>query len=800
MIERARLWVTRCFKRQLLSLLLLLLIFAVLVYGMADAIQGVERGLLWPLVWPGLLLGWVLACSPLPGRWAAVVCLATGPILTLLSVGHLGGMLATLVAESANWAWQSIQGGSPAPPLPAWIALVNGASTLVTRLYTWFLNLIQGHPSFDPVPIAFLWSLALWGTVIWASWAVRRRIQPLLAVAPVVALLASTLAAVGGRAFYLLPMVPAALVLQALMSHERQRRRWQQTGVRWSPRIRSDVGWLALGLSLGLMVATAIAPSLSVYRIVDFFHSLSEEPAEDEGLARSLGLEPQPAAGQAPLTILDARRSGNLPTQHLIGSGPELAEEVVMVISIEATHQVAETGDQPPPTLYWRGLTYDRYTDRGWSAAYAGKVSYAPGEPAIPASAARQQFLRQGVRLLDEKSGLLFVAGSLFTADQPFRVAWRFLPRQDQPGDAYGAIIDATSYRADSLLPVFGEADLRAAGQSYPAWVVERYLPLPDSVPDRVLALARDLTATEPTSYDRALAIERYLRQFPYTLDLPSPPADQDVTDYFLFDLQRGYCDYYATAMVVLARAAGLPARLVTGYASGGYNQDQAQYVVTKADAHSWVQVYFPGYGWIEFEPTAGLPAIARPADALPEVPAELQAPPEPITARRVRLNWTMGLVIGGGVLALALGCLAAWWVVDAWRLRRLPPGAAVIDLYRRLYRHARGLEAGFRQGDTPHEFATTLALRLKELAQGHRGGQRLLSALDEIRWLTELSARTLYSRHTPQASEQSEAVQLWGRLRRRLWLARLLNGLSTSSRIEPTPERKNHHDPIIIR
>jgi hypothetical protein len=299
-------------------------------------------------------------------------------------------------------------------------------------------------------------------------------------------------------------------------------------------------------------------------------------------------------------------------------------------------------------------------------------------------------------------------------------------------------------------------------------------LPLPDTVPDRVLALARDLTATEPTPYDRALAIERYLRQFPYTLDLPSPPADQDITDYFLFDLQRGYCDYYATAMVVLARAAGLPARLVTGYASGSYDQDRAQYVVTKADAHSWVQVYFPGYGWIEFEPTAGLPAIERPAGALRDVPAELQAPPEPITARRARLNWTIGLAIGGVLLALALGGLAAWWVADAWRLRRMPPGAAVVDLYRRLYRHARWLGAGSREGDTPHEFATTLALRLKELARGHRGGQRLLSAPDEIRWLAELCARTLYSRRAPGASEQSEALQRWGRLRRRLVLARL--------------------------
>jgi hypothetical protein len=383
--------------------------------------------------------------------------------------------------------------------------------------------------------------------------------------------------------------------------------------------------------------------------------------------------------------------------------------------------------------------------------------------------------LRQEVRLSADSGGLLYVAGLLLTVDQEFRVAWRALPDAEQPGDAFGAMIDTASYRADSLLPVFGEVDLRASGEDYPVWVAERYLALPETVPDRVLALARDLTAAEPTPYDRALALERYLRGFPYSLDLPSPPVDRDLVDYFLFDLQRGYCDYYATAMVVLARAAGLPARLVTGYATGAYDEAEARYVVTEAESHAWAEVYFPGYGWIEFEPTAGRPAVERPAAAPVATPPELQALPEPITAHRARLNWALWLGAAGGLLALALGCVTVWFFVDAWRLRHLPPGATVIDLYRRLYRYAQRLGAGSREGDTPYEFADTLVVRLKRLALGRRGGQHLLAAMDEIRWLTELCARTLYSLHKPKASEQAEAVEIWSRLRRRLWLARLL-------------------------
>ncbi len=429
----------------------------------------------------------------------------------------------------------------------------------------------------------------------------------------------------------------------------------------------------------------------------------------------------------------------------------------------------------PRPVFYWRSLTYERYTDRGWSADYAGRVKYAAGETAMPASADHVRGLRVNVRRVSDTSALLYVAGDLVTADREFRVAWRLMPGEAGPGDLYGALVDADTYRADSLLPVIGGTDLRASGQEYPAWVVERYLDLPDSVPDRVLALARDLTATEPTPYDRALAIERYLRRFPYTLDLPSPPADRDLVDYFLFDLQKGYCDYYATAMVVLARAAGLPARLVTGYASGTYDEAESRYVVTEAAAHAWVEIYFPNYGWIEFEPTAGLPAIERPAEALPEVAAELETPPEPITARRSRAAWAWGLGIGGGLLTLALAGALIWLLVDFWRLRNLPPRAAVVHLYQRLYRYGRWLGANPRQGDTPREFAAALGLRLRNLAENRSWGALLDSAPSEIRWLADLCTRALYSLHRPHESEQKQAVQTWSRLRGRLWLARLL-------------------------
>jgi len=220
------------------------------------------------------------------------------------------------------------------------------------------------------------------------------------------------------------------------------------------------------------------------------------------------------------------------------------------------------------------------------------------------------------VRAEGDLGDLLYAAGDLVTVDRQYLVAWR------SPSDAFGATLVSpartppgqgridrqtrgdrpTVYQVTSLLPDVGEAQLQAVGSDYPAWVQYRYLALPDEVPARVHALARDLTATAPTPYDRARAIEAYLRTFPYTLDLPAPPVDRDVVDYFLFDLQQGYCDYYATAMVVLARAAGLPARLAMGYYTGIYDESNDRWLMLTP-------------GWKSTSPTmAGLSLSLRPA------------------------------------------------------------------------------------------------------------------------------------------------------------------------------------------
>ncbi|HEX7586904.1 MAG TPA: transglutaminase domain-containing protein, partial [Anaerolineae bacterium] len=450
-----------------------------------------------------------------------------------------------------------------------------------------------------------------------------------------------------------------------------------------------------------------------------------------------------------------------LPRQHLLGSGPELSRRLVMSIRTD------DHSSDPPAQYYWRSTTYDRYTGRGWMTNPTGEVEYQAGERTIDKPLPTQHLLRQDVQVVGDAGSLVFAAGTLVTTDRDFKVAWR----SQLDGDMFGANIGVNDYLVESLVPVAGEAELRYAGSNYPDWIRAHYLALPDDIPDRVGVLARDLTATAPTPYDRARAIETYLRLFPYALDVSAPPATRDVVDYFLFDLKRGYCDYYASAMVVLARAAGLPSRLVVGYAMGIFDPNQARYVVSEAEAHSWAEVYFPGYGWIEFEPTAGRASIDRPAQAplAQKHETSLDRGQTPLVNIEPNANWLLVLPVVILVLGLAvfLGLR-----IDGWRLGRLAPETTLDRIYVRLRSHGRRLGLPVRASDTPGEIAELWRKKFARIAEegGARAGAH--QAGEEITWLTGAYVERSYSPRRPDAEIQNQAIRTWSSLRLGLWRA----------------------------
>lgn len=179
---------------------------------------------------------------------------------------------------------------------------------------------------------------------------------------------------------------------------------------------------------------------------------------------------------------------------------------------------------------------------------------------------------------------------------QPDLVSWHF--DRELP--------ENSAYRMVSMVSMASNDDLREADADYNSFVTDHYLQLPSSLPDRVRDLAQRLTAAADNPLDKALAVQDYLRggEFVYSQEIEAPPRGADGVDHFLFESKTGYSDYFGSSMAVLLRAAGVPARLAAGYAPGERHEKSGQLFIRDSDSHGWVQVYFPEYGWIDFEPT----------------------------------------------------------------------------------------------------------------------------------------------------------------------------------------------------
>jgi transglutaminase-like putative cysteine protease len=283
---------------------------------------------------------------------------------------------------------------------------------------------------------------------------------------------------------------------------------------------------------------------------------------------------------------------------------------------------------------YWRVTAFHEYTGDGWNNTDQAVVPLEPDRETLasPPFAARL-YISQTVTLWQNLGppGMIVAAGQPVAGGLPLdarvtniTVDTDSIQAQSgvtgphtMPGDAsvlYSKELlkAGQSYRVVSSITIADVESLRAAGTEYPSWIVPRYLQLPDSLPSRVRVLAEQIAAGRDTPYDKAAAVEDYLRNIPYSQQIGGPASGQDGVDYFLFEEKKGYCDYYASAMVTMLRAVGVPARYVRGYSLG--EQDGATFHVRASDAHAWPEVFFPGYGWVEFEPTAAQPAIVRPS------------------------------------------------------------------------------------------------------------------------------------------------------------------------------------------
>jgi len=754
---------------KLAALTLLFVLLAAAVAGVASVLTGPNWGLLLQSLLFGLLVGWGMALFRQPAWRATLVVLTLGTIYIFLFPAGLIWKTTAVLAEMLRLApnlfallrGEAIDSSSLTQAMQG---LVTSTGIVTARLQAWILGFAAGQPTFDPVAAALIWNACVWLAAAWAGWIIEARRNTLLATLPAILLCVSTLAYGQRTPFLLYLILGSLLLLMAVVQQDLRKQAWIESGAAYPSKKGRQIILLSMIVTLALVSFSALTSSISIQRIQDWIseHTKSTAQQDNGKLGESLGIIPGSTA--AP-DIFETVRSPGLPQGHLIGAGPDLSRHIVMTVEVKDQSSLYQQGQSLP--LYWRSLTYDTYTGKGWRTSRTEVNSYDANQPIQADHALRHILIQQEVHPIENLGGNVYAAGEPVTVNQQSEAAWR------SSDDLFGVRMDESSpYQALSLIPLVDERTLRAAGQEYPDWVRERYLALPPSIPDRINKLAIELTASEPTPYDRAKAIEGYLRTYPYTLNIPRPPANRDVVDYFLFDLKTGYCDYYATSMVVLARAAGVPARLATGYASGTYNLNSKRFVVTEADAHSWVEVYFPKIGWVPFEPTASRPALERKDSAIAAQPA-VHSPPVTPQEKTVSHVWRW-LTGGTGAIALLLGIL--WVSIDEFRLRRMAKRTAAAEVYRRMRRYGKTLGLSAKFSDTPYEFSTSLSDQLKREESLNLKPAFAVGLYQELQEITDEIVRTSYRPAQSNSQPDPHILKQWRSLRWKLWRLLILD------------------------
>ncbi len=369
----------------------------------------------------------------------------------------------------------------------------------------------------------------------------------------------------------------------------------------------------------------------------------------------------------------------------------------------------------------------------------------------------------------------------------PDIVAWDF--------DAELAEDDA--YRMTSIVSTATDDDLRGAETTYNRFVTDHYLQLPASLPQRVRELSLDVTAGQDNPLDKALAVQEFLRgpTFSYSQDIEAPPRDSDGVDNFLFETQEGYSDYFASSMAVLLRAAGVPTRLAAGYAPGELDEESGHRFIKDSDSHGWVQVYFPAYGWIDFEPTpnwevhpripggaeaAGLAATAGDLDSdgiIAGDPGEFFDEEELFgltgdsgvgaTLSRNLTQYLTPIAIVVAILAL-MGLSARFWL--SYGLGGLSPEAR---LYAKMGRLGLIARVRHRSSQTPWEYATVVGLVAPDAA--------------DAAWsIANSYAASRYGGRQPDVDGLTELQAAWKQVRRSL-VGRAIRRLAP----EPSPRTR---------
>lgn len=461
------------------------------------------------------------------------------------------------------------------------------------RMEEWWHVVRAGDISNDNLPFVTLVQAVTFLAAFLASWSIYRWQNAWLAVIPGgIVLLANISFLKGQPSAAFIVFLFGAIVLIARLHLQKSQLRWKRQGVEYPEFISLNATQMTVVLTTVLIVAAWLVP-------------LGKQQQAVEGVFDSV-VSPVTNRSDSLVRLfhnVDSRKGAEL---HTFGATLPIQGNVKLGTKILFEVQSGEPG-------VVRATSYDEYTGNGWKATDRDTARVEGSELVDPEAAegyAQRTVTILRVTVVDPESTVLTLGTPVLTTldalvDTPDGFAGdieRIRSRRGlEKGDTYNAFGSTSRATAEQLA---------AAGSQYPDWVRERYLQLPKDLPPRVRAeterIIREAGATNP--YEAAVAVQDYLRTFPYDLTVEAAPPGHDVTDYLLFELRRGYFDFQATAMAVMLRTIGIPARVAVGYLLDPAEANETTYTIRKDDAYSWVEVFFPGYGWVTFNPTQDRP------------------------------------------------------------------------------------------------------------------------------------------------------------------------------------------------
>lgn len=573
------------------------LLLVIMVYTTVSSIQSVS-----PAWAPGLS---ILTATTGIGLLAGYLCVQQGLLPEIL-------VQAVLVAFGCFFSFMQTAD-----------AVLNGNRTaLLHHIRTWFHQAVILHEASDD-NVVFLLFLAILSFLLAfiTVWLVLRTRRPwLAALANGVVLLINLNSTADEKAIvFLVIFVLATLLLLVRFTLSENMRQWRTRGLRFSP----DLSWdfMQAG-SLFAVVVLLVAYLLPAAQPNAFLQNTWNSPQSPwQGVVNVWQTLFNGVTGGGP--------NGN--GAGLFNGGLQLTGTVNLPTTVELQYTPSGAGDDI--SQYLMTQTYDTYDGKNtWHASsntstqrYAKGVIQQPTLPTAPYNATTY------VITLDQPQGnRLFTPGSEpQTFDVPAAVAIQrssSIPISWTSTQFQGA---GTKYTARGYVSAATIAQLRGvpypkdtsgldsntSTPQYPANLLAIYLDNSGdaTVPTNVAELARQVTQGTTNMYDAASKLEVYLQHnYKYSLQNPNPPDNQDAISWFLFKEGQGFCTYFASAMALMARSVGMPARVVAGYAAGSYDGHANAYIVRGTQSHVWTQIYFAGYGWINFEPTSSFTSFSR--------------------------------------------------------------------------------------------------------------------------------------------------------------------------------------------